>query len=424
MRQHEMRPPRWLHWAQITWVVVVAAALLMYVAGSVVYFVQLRQVCTATAAQCAQYDYATPTGAAQLAAHGLSLNAYAFLRVGFRIVFGLVPITLGFLIFARRRNEPIALLVSFFLVTFGIAGEATNVLAAVYPVFHIPAQLIEWIGAGLMLPLFFGLFPNGRMVPRLYWAVVAYFSIGYLVQATLGLVDIDSSLGTIWSWTGWLSVMLGGVAAQVYRYLRVATPVERQQTRWVLFGLGAMAALLVSALAYTAITGDATIGATADADLPWRFGFLVMLNLSFELVYLSIGMAILRSQLFDIDVIIRKTLLYTLLTGLLALVFFGSVILLQRVFEAVTGEQSQLAIVLSTLAIAALFSPLRRRIQAIIDRRFYRKKYDAQQVLAQFAITARDETDMNTLSAELARVVQETLEPAEIKVWLKGTQRW
>ena len=104
---------------------------------------------------------------------------------------------------------------------------------------------------------------------------------------------------------------------------------------------------------------------------------------------------------------------------MLALVYFGSVTLLTGLFSSATGQQSPLAIVVSTLVIAALFTPLRNRIQAIIDRRFYRKKYDAQQVLAQFAITARDETDMNALTAELARVVQETLQPAKTRIWLQ-----
>ena len=134
-----------------------------------------------------------------------------------------------------------------------------------------------------------------------------------------------------------------------------------------------------------------------------------------------IGLAVFKYRLYDIEIVIRKTLVYAVLTAFLALVYFGSVIVLQGLFSRLAGvEQSTSAVVISTLAIAALFTPLRRRIQAIIDRRFYRKKYDAQQVLAQFAITARDETDMNALTAELARVVQDTLEPGEVKVWLKG----
>ncbi|MBK9093858.1 MAG: hypothetical protein IPM84_14030 [Anaerolineae bacterium] len=135
---------------------------------------------------------------------------------------------------------------------------------------------------------------------------------------------------------------------------------------------------------------------------------------------LGIGIAVLRHNLWGVDVVIRKTLVYAVLTALLALVYFGSVVLLQRLVGTLTSvEQSPLAVVVSTLAIAALFTPLRRRIQDAIDRRFFRKKYDAQRVLAQFAQTARDETDLDALTGELARVVQETLQPERVSVWLR-----
>jgi hypothetical protein len=197
------------------------------------------------------------------------------------------------------------------------------------------------------------------------------------------------------------------LAALVVRYRR-AGRVERQQMKWLLVATAVFAAAYIPVFVLT----DFAFG--PDTALWSNLWMIVM-----PLIPVSIGIAILRYRLFDIDLIIRRTLLYTATTALLALVFFGSVVLLQGVFVAVTGQQSQLAIVLSTLAIAALFNPLRNRIQAAIDRRFYRQKYDAQQVLAEFAITARDETDMNALTAELARVVQETMAPEQVSVWLK-----
>ncbi len=405
-----------LRWAQIGWLIVVTVALLMYVAGTVLNYRQLQLVCTAAAELCGEHDYATPAGVAQLAARGISLNTYARVLVGYQVVTSLIPIVLGVLIFLRRRSEPIALLVSLFLVTWTMTG-GVSALAAVYPVFALPSQLIILLGA-VLLALFLGLFPNGRMVPRAYWAVVAYFGLMYFVQTTLGLVGSDSPLGAFWSWSGWLVMLFGGVTAQIYRYVRVSTPAERQKTRWVLFGIGGMGVCITGVLAYTAVAGDATIGTAADPDLLRRFVFLAVLNLGFVILFLSIGMAILRSQLFDIDVIIRKSLQYGVLSALLALVFFGSVVLLQGLFGAAISE-SPLLIVLSTLLIAMLFAPLRRRVQEVLDRRFFRKKYDAQQVLAQFALTARDEMDMAILQAELLRVVQETLQPGGAAIWLK-----
>ena len=248
------------------------------------------------------------------------------------------PPTLGFLIFARRRSEPIALLISFFFITWVTLGEGVSVLAAANPAFQVPAKILDLLST-VSLPLFFGLFPNGRMVPRLYWIVVAYFGIGYFLQSTLDLGSSSNPLGSFWTWTGWLSVMFGGVAAgNLPLPARVSSPAERQQTRWVLFGLGAIPAFLLTTFAYIGITGDATLGTQSDRDLLRRSAFLIVSAMAFQVVFLSIGVAILRSKLFDIDVIIRKTLVYSVVTALLALVYLGGVVLLQRLVAALDGR--------------------------------------------------------------------------------------
>jgi len=208
-----------------------------------------------------------------------------------------------------------------------------------------------------------------------------------------------------------------GIGSQGYRFARRSNPVQRQQTKWVLFSFAFLVVMAIWSISILA--GNQSEQQFTVRDL-WVSTIAVSLfTVSLAMLPISIGVAILRYRLWDIDVIIRKTLVYTVLTALLALVYLGIVVLLQALFGRLAGvEQSTLAIVISTLAIAALFTPLRRRIQDAIDRRFYRKKYNAQQVLAQFAITARDETDLDALLAELARVVDETLQPEHVSVWL------
>jgi hypothetical protein len=187
--------------------------------------------------------------------------------------------------------------------------------------------------------------------------------------------------------------------------------VARAQTLWITFGLAISIGLVlpVYLLAYTGIIE------------PTRFDWIF--NLLSPLMALvlpvSLGIAITRYRLFDIDVIIRKTLVYAVLTGSLAIVYLGSVVLLQTVFESITGQRSPIVIVISTLLIAALFSPLRRRVQRSIDRRFFRQKYDAQRVLSQFAETARGEVELEALTAELVRVTRETVQPESVSIWLK-----
>jgi hypothetical protein len=293
--------------------------------------------------------------------------------------------------------------------------------------FMLGLWFTSWLWLWLVFPVLFIplFFPTGRPPsPRWRWLIVvglglcAFFilfatfsmEVGpsndtWTVPNPVGLVSRDSFPIVPWAVT-LLSFAASCVASLFVRYRR-AQAVEREQIRWLLYAAGLF--FIIYALGF--LTSEMK-GLVADL---WG----ILLFVGFVTLPLAIMVAILRYRLYDIDVIIRKTLVYAVLTALLVLVYFGSVVLLQRLFGRLTGvAQSPLAVVVSTLAIAALFTPLRRRIQDVIDRRFYRKKYDAQCVLAQFAVAARDETDLDALTAELARVVQETLQPERVSVWL------
>jgi hypothetical protein len=186
--------------------------------------------------------------------------------------------------------------------------------------------------------------------------------------------------------------------------------VKREQIKWLLFAAGLFVVVYVPGLV---LSPEGTVDVISNLLLPLGLiGFPI-----------AITIAILRHNLWDINVIIRKTAVYTVLTALLALVYFGVIIVLQSTFEAVSGEQSAISIVISTLVIAALFAPLRRRVQDFIDRRFYRRRYDAEQTLAAFSQFVRDETDMEALMAELLRVTGETMQPKQLSVWLKEARQ-
>jgi hypothetical protein len=220
-------------------------------------------------------------------------------------------------------------------------------------------------------------------------------------------------------WVGGVAGLLritSGMFAQIYRYLRVSTPAERLQTKWVVvgfaFGLGAAGTVIGLGIGSgflvpntTATPGSATLLAGT------------AIQLSEALLPLSIGIALLRSRLFDVDAVINRVLVYGSLTGVLGLLYLGVVVALQRL----SGQTQPLLVVLSTLAIAALVQPLRGALQRGIDRRFYRHKYDAARTLAAFSATLRDEVDLGRLREDLLAVVDATMRPRRVSLWLPPT---
>jgi hypothetical protein len=287
-----------------------------------------------------------------------------------------------------------------------------------------PAYWIWYPGVVLMfcfMPLYF---PNGRLLsPRwrpVVWlaasAAVIMPGIAAVQPSDLETPGIPNPLGVeaLRPFTDtlesillfWVGVVIASAASLVMRFRR-SRGEERQQIKWVVYAVVFVVFYLVT------------------AEFLW--GFLpdfvneILSVVALSGLWAAILVAILKYRLYDIDLLINRTLVYGSLTALLALVYFGGVTATQAIVQAFTGQEEhpQLAIVASTLVIAALFNPLRKRIQAFIDRRFYRRKYDAARTMAAFNARLRDETELETLSGDVARVVAETMQPAHVSMWLR-----
>jgi hypothetical protein len=216
-------------------------------------------------------------------------------------------------------------------------------------------------------------------------------------------------------WVATLVLLVAIPALVTYRYRRLFTLEERRQTKWALLGfIGLLLGVVVWALTYELAQPQPGAAWLAVLVVGWTLSTFFMLW-----VPAGLTIAILRSKLWDIDVVIRRTLVYGALSVVLVFVYFGSVIVLQSLFTSVSGQQSPAAIVVSTLVIAALFQPLRRRIQNVIDRRFYRRKYDASRTLAALAATARDEVLLEELTGWILAAVEETMQPETVSIWLR-----
>jgi hypothetical protein len=358
---------------------------------------------------------------------GWTSDFYFWFNVVFISIYYGVFFAIALVIFLLRPHERMALFSAVFLLAFGAANA--YIPAPEYitfwvtaPISYITTYLLINMLSWPLLVLFFALFPNGRFAPKWIRYIALY---GFSFSVAWGL--FPQAFATP---SGWFLVVVilsiiivfgASLYAQVWRYRHYSTPLQRQQTKWLVYGLALIVIVTLAQIVTTLIvlpSSSPPPGLTVFLDLVGVVG-----NLAYVLIPISVGFAILRYRLWDIDVLIRRTLTYGILTALLVGIYFGSVVALQRIFALVTGgQQNEIVTVVSTLAIAALFIPLRNKIQELIDRRFYRKKYDAQQVLARFSEAVRDETDLEQLTARLMQVVDETMQPTKVSVWLKSSQ--
>ena len=360
--------------------------------------------------------------------------------VGISSVGGLFFSILGMLIITRLPDNRVGWLMM--IIAVGAVNPVWLILASLPAIptgLSIGLWLILWLNYWLWIPAIFPIlliplhFPTGRP-PSRRWNWVNWLAVGlalffmllaafltrlgpsvngeWTLPNPIGFIpdDVASPALTVW-FLGLATMALASVISLVVRYRR-AQEIERQQIKWLLY------VTVLFAVIYS------LTGMNSDSPSP-LIRILNVLSLPLLLaIPIAIAIAILRYRLYDIDILIRRTLQYSLLTGLLALVYFGGVVLLQSIFEVFTGQaDSPLVTVISTLVIAALFNPLRRRIQEFIDRRFYRKKYDAEHSLAQFAAIARDEVDQEKLTAALLGTVGQAVQPEKVSLWLTTPNR-
>jgi hypothetical protein len=351
-----------------------------------------------------------------LADLGLSVGFYAAYLLALGAVLALACYAVAAVILWRRSDEPMALFVAVLLALLGATFSGSiGALGALAPFWERLNGGLNALSVTLVF-LFFYLFPDGRFVPRwIRWSV--FLVLVYAAPTAL----FPNSPASPDNWPAlpyavlFASLLLTGVFAQAYRYRRVSGYTQRQQTKWVVFGFASALTGYVVVISLQVAFPSLEPGTLADL-LGIAAASCFML-----LIPLSIAVAVLRYRLYDIDLVVNRALVYGSLTVMLALAYWGGVTATQALLHALTSqeEQPQIAIVASTLAIAALFTPLRRRIQSFMDRRFYRKKYDARKTLEAFSAQLRDETDLDALSDDLVGAVRETMHPAHVALWLR-----
>ena len=396
---------RWLMAARVAWVIVFAGMLAAFIIQIPYYLAFMSRACADNCGFTTQQETA-------LASIGISLDAFAWIALSCTLFITLISVALALILFWRRSNDWMALLVELFLVGYPIMNNGTtgSLPTDIPPSLWILLQILTF-PVWILYDATFMLFPNGRFVPRWMWILFIFWAIwGQLLSFT---PDLFGGLLFI----GYPLFVITIIASQIYRYRRASTPVQRQQTKWAIAGLFAV---LVANQLFWLPSGFTPLGETLYMPASYLFYQLAILALP-----ITFFIAIQRHRLYEIDTIINRTLVYGSVTVVLVGVYVGCIVAFQGVSRALLptpgGSDDPVIIVVSTLLIAALFQPLRRRIQQAVDRRFYRTRYDARKAVETFGTALRQEVDITTFSEQLLRVVQQTMEPAHLSLWLSET---
>lgn len=397
----------WQRFARGIWLVFAGILLVIFVVNIPALFQYAGSVCTLRDAGACPTEQLTPAYVRLLGQlHFSVIVAQVFLAI-LCVTVSVLYWLMGLLIFWRKSHETMGLLVSLMLVMFASTGfMGFNLPARMPPLFQLLAEIITY---GLMWPatlVFFFTFPTGRFTPRWTWAAFVPFFV----------VTMLSSLpATTYFVPGIVLILVSflPIGIQMYRYTHIYDSVQKQQVKWFVFAVSIAFLLTIIQNLFQAVPNS-------DVARSWyqlfNGPFWLLL---WTIVFLGVSIPILRYRLWDIDVLINRALVYGLLSatllGIYLLLVFGG----QRLLASFFGPDNPVVLVVSTLLVAALFQPLRQRVQQLVDRRFYRRKYDAAQVVARFSATLRNEVDLEHLCEQLLAVVQETMQPVHFSLWIR-----
>jgi hypothetical protein len=411
--QGKRRRARWLVVARTAYVVLASTAMFLFVFSLPTYYTQMQIICP-TLPGCSFTGQLSRGTLPWFESVHLSVSAYAFSLLALAAIHALLSVIIGIVIVWRlwgKSNEVFGLLTSFVLIIWGTIANASGSFrefSAATPLF---LQIVGTLGFVLFWPalgVVLVTFPTGRFAPRWTWIVILL----WIVQ--IPLYSLFEHGGSPLLFAGLRLLYWGSSFAVLYwRYWHLYSHVQRQQTKWLLYGF---APFYLIYLLYGALQSIPALNTSNSLYLVVSPLLLLLVHL---IIPLAVSIALLNYRLWDIDLLINRTLVYGSLTVILTGVYIGLVIALQALLRDIISQDNRVAIVLSTLAISLLFQPLHRRIQRTIDRRFYRSKYDAAKVVAAFSATLRQEVDLEPLREHMLAVVQQTMQPAHTSLWLR-----